>query len=593
MCLAVAVFVWQTRRRVVGAWALATYLLAMSWWDISYALFWTGAQGPTPHFWLDITYVGVVTTPTLFLIFTYQIGPTARRIPRSVLGLLAVEPVLVLALLFTDPWHNLFFGGQRSLDSGVILHGGPVFWFNVVYSYLLLLIATGLLVRYFLKTSGLYRRQIGLTLIGVGVTWLSSIVFVLGFNPIPDADNTPFSFSVAALIFAYALTRYRMLDVIPIARDRLLENMRDGVIVLDTRNRLLDINHAAQQTVDPAQTWRIGDPIAAQELRFPELIAHFLHSADERSEITLQAEPPRQLDLQISSLFDAAGTEAGRLIVWRDITELWQARTELEMLNHVLEERVSERTTALAQANQHLREMDQLKDEFIARIGHELRTPLTNIKLYLHLLEKTSSPQQAKYLKTVGDETALLQDLIERLLALPQLTQDGPRAPLAPIAVNDIVQQVLANLQDRIKAHGAPLAVDLEADLAPALGVDDAIQQILRNILDNSLSYAPQSPIRVTSYTGHTQGQSWICVDIVDHGPGLDDADLRHIFERFYRGSAAGTYQVPGIGMGLTTARQLAEEMDGDIQVSSVAGEETRLTLRLKPVRNAWYPNQH
>ncbi|HXF84054.1 MAG TPA: histidine kinase N-terminal 7TM domain-containing protein [Anaerolineales bacterium] len=330
-CLVVAAIVWQQRRAAAGAGALIVFMLTLSWWDISYAIFGADAPGPTPFFWLDITYVSVVLAPTAFLAFTLQFVQREHWLKPPFIFVLAIEPMTVLALLWTDPWHNLFFAGKRDSNTQMILDGGPVFWANVIYSYTLLLISSILLVQFFRRSSGLFRRQAATVLGAAAIPWLNSIIFVSRLNPLPDVDNTPFAFSFAALAFAYALLRYRLLDVKPIARHVLVENMSDGVIVLDAQNRIVDINPAALSVLGVSAALPIGQPVEKVLSAWPDLVTTFYEVQQVYTEIAVGHEPYHYLDLRISPLFDR-GQFVGRLIVWRDITGLKRAQAELQRL---------------------------------------------------------------------------------------------------------------------------------------------------------------------------------------------------------------------------------------------------------------------
>ena len=246
VCLIVAILIARTRREATGTFSLIILLLALTWWDITYSIFWAGTPGLTKYFWLDVTYLGAVTVPAALFLFSLQLTNQQDWLKHPLAVFIYFEPILVLVSLFTDPYHGLFFAGKRVENSAIILDAGPVFWFNVVYSYALTLLATVFIVRAFLRSSGIYRKQLGIVLLGISFTWLNSIIFVLGLNPLPGADNTPFSFTITALSFAFAVGRYQLLDVIPVARDNLIEKMVDGVLVIDTHNRVVDMNPAAQ-----------------------------------------------------------------------------------------------------------------------------------------------------------------------------------------------------------------------------------------------------------------------------------------------------------------------------------------------------------
>ena len=333
-CLLIAVIIVYTRRAVVGALALTVLLVALAWWDITYAVFWAGTRGPTKHFWLDATYLGAVTVPAALFIFSLQLTNQQNWLKRPLAIFVYIEPILVLLSLFTDPYHGLFFAGKRVENSAIILDAGPVFWFNVVYSYALTLSATVLIVRAFLRSSGIYRKQLGVILAGISFTWLNSIIFVAGLNPLPGADNTPFSFTITALLFAFAIVRYQLLDLIPVARDSLIENMTDGVLVIDTQNRIVDMNPSAQKLLN-ITTNTFGKPVDEVVRKWHQYEKESFNFTQAQTEIELGGRPRKHVDMQVTSITDNKGKSLGRLIILHDITKLKMVQNELHILANI------------------------------------------------------------------------------------------------------------------------------------------------------------------------------------------------------------------------------------------------------------------
>jgi len=361
ICLVAGVLVLQTRRTASGSIPLAVLLFALSWWDLTYSLFWADAPAWYPNFWLYVTYVGAVTVPPAVLLFALQISGIRQWLKTPFILALCLEPLLVLIALFTDPWHGLFFAGRETQGIGMMLRGGPVLWTNVFYSYLLVLIAVVVLIRRFLQTEGIYKKQIGVVLIGVGLPWLNSFIFVLGFSPFPNADNTPFSFSIAGLAFTYALLHYNLLDILPIARHVLIENMSDGVIVMDAQNRLVDINPAAEQVLGLSRRSRIGEPAASLFSTWPDMGEAFQDERDTHGVISIGTPPQIYYDLKISPLYNDNQRFLGRLVVWRDVTLLKKAQADLQ------EQAVRDALTGLY----NRRYLDETLDREIARAMRE------------------------------------------------------------------------------------------------------------------------------------------------------------------------------------------------------------------------------
>jgi diguanylate cyclase (GGDEF)-like protein len=327
----VAMLITSQRRPLApGSLPLIVGLLALSWWNLTYGIFWAGVPGPTPFFWLDITYLGVVIAPTAFLVFAMQLGGLSAWVkPPFLLGV-SVEPLLVTVILWTDPRHNLFFGAMRTENASSILSGGPVFWLNLVYSYVLLMIAFLILIRRYTLVSGIYRRQIGFVIAGVMVGWSASFISLTPLNPFSDADITPFSFTIQALFFVFALLRYQLFDLTPIARDTLVEQMAEGVIVLDADNRIVDLNAPAEALLP--QKPRLGEHIEQVLAAWPELVQPILHTAESRAVVLVDPSQQTYFDVQVTPLVDRGQSVLGRLLIWRDISAFMRIQHELQVL---------------------------------------------------------------------------------------------------------------------------------------------------------------------------------------------------------------------------------------------------------------------
>lgn len=330
ICFIGGIIIFQTRRNALGAIPLMILMFALSWWDITYSLFWAKAPAPYPNFWLYITYIGVVIVPATVFVFAIQISEHIEWLKPPFLISLCFIPIFVLILMYTDSYHGLFFAGKETQDIGMILNAGPVYWANTIYSYILILISMILFIRRFNQTTGIYRNQLGIILFGIGFPWVNSIIFTLGLSPFENADNTPLSFTITGLAFTYALLRYRLLSILPIARDVLIENMSDGIVVLDAKNRLVDFNPAAAQLLGLVQQPKIGQSAEEVFAIWLHIAKNFYDVNDIRTEVTIGDVERTFLDLKITSLYDKQKNFLGRLIVWRDITPLKLAQAELQ-----------------------------------------------------------------------------------------------------------------------------------------------------------------------------------------------------------------------------------------------------------------------
>ncbi|MBP7045147.1 MAG: PAS domain-containing protein [Chloroflexi bacterium] len=340
ICTAVAVALWR-RRTAPGGRALIVYMIATAWWSGTYALFWANFA-PSRQFWLNATYLGVVALSPALLVFTLQFTHREKWLTSPVWALLIIEPILTILILLTDSWHGLFFGNTQNTVDSSIFAGGPWFWVNVVFAYSLSLFVIILLIRSFFASQGLYRRQILPVLLATSIPWVSNIVSFANLNPWPALDLTPIAFSLSGTLIAINLFLYRFLDVVPVARDKLVENMKDSILVVDKQNRVVDVNPALTRLLNLEISAIIGQKVEAILPEWSQLQAT---SEDDRTieqEIQIPNSSAEYLNIRVISLQDSRGKEQGKLIILRNITARKKMETEREELINRLQTTLGE-----------------------------------------------------------------------------------------------------------------------------------------------------------------------------------------------------------------------------------------------------------
>lgn len=350
-----------------GAWPLLVLMLAAAEWSVGYALELASAAAADKLFWAKVEYLGIVTVAPAWFVFalhyTTRKNWFARRSRR--LALLAIVPVLTLLLAWTNETHGLIWSQVRFDASGPVLRlelaYGPGFWLHLFYSYTLLLLGSVWLAATLLRASHLYRWQVGIALLGTLAPWLGNALYVSGLSPWPDLDLTPFAFTIAGVAYAWSLFRLRFLEIVPVARQAVLDSLADSVVVLDLDGRIVDLNPAAQQFIGLPYTALIGRPAVQVFSTYADLVKQEGDQDNVRTEIESgSGDARRTYDLQISPLTDREQYPIGRLVVLRDVTHRKQAELVLQNAKVELELRVAERTAALQQVNQQLqRELAQ------------------------------------------------------------------------------------------------------------------------------------------------------------------------------------------------------------------------------------------
>jgi PAS domain S-box-containing protein len=340
IALLLSLVAWR-RRDVPGATAFGVLMVSAAIWAAFYALELAVPGLANKVACLKIEYVGIVATPPAWLVFTLAYTGRATWLTPGRLALLIALPLATLLLALTNEAHGLMWRAILLDESGAFAHlritRGPWYWVNIAFAYLALGAGTLLLLQTLRRAPRLHRRSAGALLFGVLSPWLANIVYQSGLMPIPDLDPTPLAFAVAGLAFAHGLFQFRFLDVflglVPVAREAIVDSMRDGVIVLDPRGRLVDINPAAERMIGSPALEVLGQPVAAVLAGWPAA------ALGDRPEATVLAEfeldtgaKPRTLDLQVLPLSRDDGRRLGHLIVVRDVTARHQAERRLALL---------------------------------------------------------------------------------------------------------------------------------------------------------------------------------------------------------------------------------------------------------------------
>lgn len=330
ICVTTAIGLWQ-RRTAPGSKALMAYMFATAWWSGTYALFWANLA-PSRQFWLTATYLGVVLVSPALLVFTLQFTHREKWLSSPVWALLVIEPILTILILLTDPWHGLFFGKAQNAVDSTIFAGGPWFWVNVVFAYSLNLLVTILLIKSFFASQGLYRRQILPVLLAGFIPWASNIVSFANLNPWPALDLTPIAFSLSGSLIAISLFQYRFLDVVPVARDKLIEKMKDSILVVDNQNRVVDANPASTALLNLNTLTLIGQKVEVILPDWQHLQAMSEEDQTVEREIQMPNNSAEYVNIRVISLQDGRGNGQGKLIILRNITARKKMEAEREEL---------------------------------------------------------------------------------------------------------------------------------------------------------------------------------------------------------------------------------------------------------------------
>jgi two-component system OmpR family sensor kinase len=242
---------------------------------------------------------------------------------------------------------------------------------------------------------------------------------------------------------------------------------------------------------------------------------------------------------------------------------------------------IEEQQALLTEQNEQLREVDRLKEEFVAVVSHELRTPLTSIRGYLDLVLDGSAGElgekQQYFLEIADRNSRRLLRLVGDLLLFAQIQAGTFKLRREHVDVVEVARDALSAVAPAADAKS--IEVDLTDGIPSVVSVDRArLGQVLDNLLSNAVKFTPQGG-RVELRVG-PRGNG-IGIDVADTGMGIPTSEAEHLFERFFRTSNATEQAVPGTGLGLTIVKALVDAHGGRISVDSVEGSGTTFRIDL------------
>ena len=233
-----------------------------------------------------------------------------------------------------------------------------------------------------------------------------------------------------------------------------------------------------------------------------------------------------------------------------------------------------------------LRRVDRVRRDFVANVSHELRTPLTAVRGYVEALmdEPIEPAQRMKFLEVIDRHTGRMERLVRDLLQLARLDAQQETADLHPIDVAVLFRSASADIAERIERQRIHVTINVDPDAASVAADPTKMHDALRNLIENAVNYSSEGGN--VELAAKVDGDR-ILLTVSDEGPGLPEADLGRVFERFYRVDKSRTRDPGGTGLGLSIVRHLVELHGGRVRAANRprAGAMFTISLPHKPTR--------
>ncbi len=326
IAIAFALFGW-TRRLNPGGRPFAFLMLAIGEWSLTRALEAAAVEPAGKIFWGQVEYFGIATAGLLWLLFAAEFARKSQWLTKKRLILLGVIPALTIGMAFTNSLHGLIWTSiTPDITPGsdlLIYRHGLWFWVAVAYNYTTFIVGTVLLLTAFRHYTRLYRLQAVLIVIAALLPMAGNALYISRLSPLPGLDLTHFGFTGAALIFSITVFRYKMFDLRRLARDIVIEEMSDGIVVIDEHSRIIDLNPAAKRMFGSPAFLALGMSVENAAIIWFELTATRPTESGDLTEINLG---DRTYRVNVSPLSDHTKRVRGRVLFIVDVTEEKQAR---------------------------------------------------------------------------------------------------------------------------------------------------------------------------------------------------------------------------------------------------------------------------
>jgi PAS domain S-box-containing protein len=282
------------------------------------------------------------------------------------------------------------------------------------------------------------------------------------------------------------------------------------------------------------------------------------------------------VSIAVTDVSAAKEAEERMRALYREVEEKMRERTrKLELARHELEMS----NARLHRAYEELKDLDQLKSDFVSMVSHELRSPLTNISGAIELMlqqEELSDEYVRIMLGVTGEQTQRLIRLVKGVLNVSRIQAGQLHLDRSALDLMPVLERVMTSLQGNTVFHWFELSA--KDDWPPVWGDEDRIEEILFNLLDNAIKFSPSGGSIVIT-TEVSEGE--ITVSITDPGIGIPSEKLDGIFRKFHRLDSEDSRQTYGYGLGLYITKALVEAHGGRIWVNSVEGEGSTFSFTL------------
>jgi signal transduction histidine kinase len=551
----VAYISWQKRRERAGR-ELSMLMMAAGIWAF-FVVFETASTSLDGKiFWSKVAYIGALTTPLFYTFFVFRFVGKDNYLTKKAYLALSLVPVVMFVMVWTNEIHNLVWVGYAPISPMTNLtqyYHGIAFWIgNVAYNYLLLAISSLYLVKFIYTHLYTFKVQAIMVFSASMIPWIASLFYVTGNNIVPGFDLVPLSMILSGTLLSMAMFRAKFLDLVPVAREKLLESIKEGILVLDTNFRVQDINNSARlflninrKDITGMTLFEIGE------------VNIYLRDAvlNDLPKTTIELKGEGDSRFFLIEKEDIVNYPGSKLVIIKDKTN--DVQRSIEMLN----------------ATEKAKESDRLKSSFLANLSHEIRTPLNIITGFVDILRSDDLLEEDKehYLELLKKSSDRIITTLNDIIEISKIEAGQVSFRESQINLNEIVDY-LYNLFNKDAADkGLSLLIYKGLEDKESLIMTDREKLIttMSHLVKNAIKYSDIGKVEV----GYKIQDKRLLFYVKDTGVGIPKERQKIIFNRFVQAEQSINRPYEGAGLGLSIVKSYVRILGGTINVKSKPGE--------------------
>jgi signal transduction histidine kinase len=556
-------FVAFSRRKTVrGGSYFSVMMLAISLWSFAAAFEQAVTNIEFKIFWSVVCYVSIPLIPILFFIFVIKFTQTDDWLTPSIERSLFLFPICSFILAATNQWHNLLWS-EISLGTSIggitAKYGhGNLFFVVVIFTYFAVFLTVFQLLKADKIYKGVFKKQIRLLIVAQVFPIAINSIYVFYGEVIDFIDPTPVAFTITGILMAISIFKYSFLDLIPVARNIMFDNLTEGVLVLDLGKRVVDVNRTFISFFGKQNL--IGKTLLEEFSSIPELIEICRNDTSTKIEFTYQNKYYSAISIKV---FTKKGEIHGKLISVADVTEL------------------KEKERVLLQNQTDLKELNIAKDKLLSIIAHDLKNPFFGIiglsDILIEDYDEMSNDEKMKFLNDINQVAKDTFKMLENLLEWSQ--QQTGAMVFEPVSfdINELIKTTITGYRPQAVLKNIKLEIELNYGMFVLADVN-MIKTVLRNLITNAIKFTkPGGKILLKSEVV----SNFANISVMDNGVGISEGDLKKLFKIDESLRSVGTLGEKGTGLGLLLCHDFIKQNGGTISAKQNPPEGTTFSFTL------------